>query len=84
MLNKELCKKCWKKREEQLQLEKSLSGWSSFNEKCWEIEGTVRCPPFSCIKNGENRTRYITDNPPSKCPFLLEHILNNQGKKENK
>jgi len=65
MLNKECCKKCHQNEY--------LGGWMKFDEQRWEIEGEVCCP-LECPKKGESNIR-ITDKPPNKCPFYLEHVI---------
>jgi len=65
MLNKKLCIKCWKNIP--------YNGWMKSDEKRWN-EGEVICP-FKYREKRESTYRDITDNPPSKCPFMLEYIL---------
>jgi len=65
MLKKEICKKCWNKKGE----------WIDFDELRWK-EGYVWCPD-DYVDRGKY-IRYITDKPPSKCPYLLEYALINQ------
>jgi len=74
MLNKELCKKCWNEYGK-------YPGWQEFDEECWEEKRYIYCPP-EYLEEERNTRRSITAQPPSKCPYLLEYVLNNQGKKE--
>jgi len=74
-LNKELCVNCWTKIGKEV-YGKSI-GWVRWDEIRWD-EGTVRCPD-EYLGKGNNDIK-ITDKPPNNCPFILEHILNNEDK----
>jgi len=74
MLNKELCKKCCKKNKEKMRSPFSIS--ALIRESCWK-NGYIDCPS-DYVEKEETIVRYITELPPSKCPFFLEHILTNQ------
>ena len=65
MLKKELCKKCWNK---------TRVSWSIGIEKFWITKGKVYCPS-QYLGKGEGTTRSMTGEPPSKCPFFLEHVI---------
>jgi len=68
-LTKKLCEKCWIKR----------FGLIGFDDRYWE-DGYIWCP-LEYLGTEDQEQRKITEPPPSKCPFILEHILTNQ--KEN-
>jgi len=68
MLKKELCKKCHQNL--------FALGWVESDEIRWE-ERWVICPD-DYVEREENRTRYITAQPPTNCPFLLEHVLSKE------
>jgi len=74
MLNKECCKKCWDIYAEPFDTEykRNALKWKRYDEKYWK-EGMIDCPE-KYIDFGKP-FRSITDNPPSKCPYFLEHIL---------
>jgi len=66
MLKKELCKKCKNSTD---------FGWVVMNDgSWWEREGEMWCP-YKYIEKGESNPRKITDKPPSRCPFYLEHVI---------
>jgi len=78
MLNKELCKECWKKYIQEILLV-GISGnlpsvWNGFEQIKLDARNEVRCPVIY-IKKEESLVRKRTDKPPSKCPFYLEHIV---------
>jgi len=64
MLNKECCQKCWNS---------TYFSWTEFDEIRWK-ERMVYCPPKYRDKR-KSVYGNITDRPPIKCPFILEHIL---------
>jgi len=64
MLTKKYCQKCWD----------NTGCWGWINEKQWEEKGVVCCP-MKYLTKGENTRKLITEQPPSKCPFFLEHII---------
>jgi len=66
MLRKELCIKCHQNI--------FTSGWHKSDEKYWKEIGHVFCPSIY-LGREEFNIRKITDKPPSKCPFFLEHII---------
>jgi len=70
-LIKKLCQKCWG----------SITDieWIDIDEISWD-NGIVECPEQYIGEEDEKALRKITDHPPSKCPYLLEQILN-QGNK---
>jgi len=70
MLNKKICKRCWNKIAEE--------GWDEFDERFWK-RGYVFCP-LDYVEKGETLETKITEQPPSRCPFFLEHIISNQEK----
>jgi len=73
MLKKKICKQCWNKGHE---ISGKRYGWNISDERSWK-EGWIYCPPEYIEKEWivyRNR-RNITGEPPSKCPFLLEHII---------
>jgi hypothetical protein len=65
MLNKDICKKCYKKKR-----------WyfNSDVENDWENIKIIRCN----METKEDFWRYISIlcPPPQYCPYRLEHILN--------
>jgi len=67
MLKKECCKRCWNSTD---------YGWDESDEGWWK-EGVICCP-YKYIGKGEPLWISIIEKPPSKCPFFLEHVLNNQ------
>jgi len=71
-LIKKLCKKC---------ISNVYGKWVKGDELWWKEDRKVICPDEYTEEDGENNYRNITDGPPNKCPFLIEHILTNQGKK---
>jgi len=76
MLNKELCKKCWKplnEAHESLDASYERFGWFKFDEKQWK-NGKVRCPA-KYTEKGESPFRNKIDNPPGKCPYFLEQLI---------
>jgi len=73
MLKKELCIRCWKDYYESYIHQCGLYG------KDWKERTYIHCP-IIYLGKGECNVRPITDKPPSKCPFLLEHIITNQEK----
>jgi len=68
MLKKELCIKCWK----------NTCFWNNEDEWIWK-EGWINCP-LRYTRIGETTNRKIINKPPTKCPFILEHILSNEDK----
>jgi len=68
MLKKKLCKRCWNSI--------FLDGWNEYDEWLWEKE--IVCCPGKYLTKGEGDERKITKEPPTNCPFILEHILTNQ------
>jgi len=72
MLNKKYCVKCWNEYDK-------TNGWTNGDEKRWNgKEGLLMCPGRYTTPL---HTRKITKEPPTKCPFILEHILTNKGNK---
>jgi len=69
-LNKEYCKKCWKKAAVGY---KGKYGWIFADKILWDAV-EIECPS----DYEESIDRKITTEPPPKCPFILEHILNNE------
>jgi len=67
MLKKELCQICWNKV--------GWSGWMTVDETNWK-KGYIDCPYM--YREEAYRLREITGKPPTKCPFILEHILSNE------
>jgi len=68
MLKKEYCKEC---------RESMYHGWYEFNERWWKL-GYIICPD-DYREIGESNMRKTKDQPPTKCLFLLEYVLDNQG-----
>jgi len=80
MLKKELCIKCWNKGHYQYG---EIWEWVEYDERLWE-KGGIDCPEkYAENIEGEpgNSTRRITEPPPENCPYALEYLLDNQGKK---
>jgi len=75
MLKKKICKKCWNKGYI-ANGEKLI--WAGFDDENWKL-GMIYCPK-EYREKGKKPERKITEPPPIKCPFLLEHILT-QGNK---
>jgi len=69
MLKKKFCKKCWKKS-----WHPPLPGIHEYNEHGWEEQGEICCPSRHVTKD-ESMFRDISDKPPKKCPFFLEHTV---------
>jgi len=80
MLIKKLCIKCQNNIADSFddKVTRENLRWDKLDEKIWN-RGDVLCP---IEYEGESRYRYITEGPPINCPYLLEYVLNNQGKKE--
>lgn len=74
MLNKNMCKKCYidgRKKE----YPNSIKDWEkSFNGR-WERD-IVLCPFASVFEKVDELD--IDENPPDKCPYVLEGILLNE------
>jgi len=66
-LKKKLCMRCWENS-----VGKSV-GWAASDERRWK-EGCVWCP-MDFQSNREYNPRSITEPPPNKCPFYLEHVI---------
>jgi len=64
MLKKEYCKKCWENED----------GWTEHDEKEWN-NGVVWCPFQHKKKYYDWEKIKITEEPPNRCPFLLEHVI---------
>lgn len=63
-LNKEICKNCLGPL------------WSETTEEFWNEYGIL-----SCVKTiGKEFWRLITNNTPTDCPFILEHLMKEQEK----
>jgi len=73
MLNKYYCHKCWNKIHI---INGEICGWVKSDKGRWK-EGYVWCPAMY-IKEGETIDRKITEQPPTNCPFLIEHLLSNE------
>jgi len=71
MLKKECCQKCWRKVIKKRGWE--IDGWIKDNKKNWHMEG-IYCPDDG-LEAEEKSYRKITEEPPSKCPYYLEHII---------
>ena len=69
MLNKELCKRCWKEYDYQQREEKGWLDWDEEAEKDWK-KYLVLCP--------ETYWARVDEKPPSHCPYELEHIVGTQ------
>jgi len=67
MLNKECCKKCWKKTI------KEVYGWFEDDDLDWE-KGKIFCPE-EYVEEEESQYRKITQLPPENCPYYMENIL---------
>jgi len=63
-LKKELCIKCWDSNKI------GRYGWCEWDETNWK-NGVIECPE----KYIEEYDKRDIKEPPSKCPFMLEHIL---------
>jgi len=72
MLNKKLCKKCWKKTGKEMYGWEEESAWTGCDEFDWK-EGWIECPNYYIEK--EESLRKITEQPPIKCPYYLEHVI---------
>jgi len=68
-LTKKLCKKCWENIPD--------NRWMESDKKRWN-EGLIMCPIE--YREGYRAFRYIIEEPPENCPFILEHILTSKGK----
>jgi len=66
-LKKECCRKC---------LSKVNRKWIEYEYIQWR-QGYIYCP-IQYVEPGETTYRNIKDEPPIKCPFMLEHILSNE------
>jgi len=75
MLKKKLCVKCWNNYAKSFNEEKVCLRWNKDDEECWKRR-VICCP--NKYKEKENNPRYITEQPPDNCPFMLEHILSNE------
>jgi len=62
-LKKELCEKCWGRIS---------GGGFEIDEKYWE-EGKTYCPSKYAEKKYTERN--IKEQPPERCPFILEHTV---------
>jgi len=71
-LNKKICERCWNKAGKEIYRWK-VGGWQEYDEDQWK-DGYIECPS-EYVELGNYNTRKITDEPPSKCPFILEHII---------
>jgi len=65
-LTKKLCIKCHKVNVK--------CDWTFYCDDKWEKWGWVIWTAM-CLGEKDYRERNITGEPPSKCPYLLEHIL---------
>jgi len=71
MLKKKLCQKCWEKviRDRGMK-------WT-YSEEWWKEKVIMLCP-LQYREKGETGWRSMTEQPPTKCPFLIEHILSKE------
>ena len=69
MLNKELCKKCYSKYY-------SHYRWTDHDNLRWTIDKIVWCP---ISKFGSSESNLITDDPPNRCKYKLEHLVLGQN-----
>jgi len=76
-LIKKLCIKCWNKGH--MVLSGDELGWTDWDEGNWK-NGYITCPTEYKDK-GKNTKRKITKEPPTNCPFILEHVLTSQKRK---
>ena len=77
MLNKEVCSKCWNAR--MISLNGTHIGWLSIDDEHWK-KGWVTCPTEFVDKVSSGK-RLIDQEPPDKCPYVLEHIVSDQDAK---
>ena len=70
MLDKIMCKRCFEKE--------GAARWNGTDDKEWELGG-VWCPVNIILGElGKGLTRLTTSNkrePPSGCPYVLEHTV---------
>jgi len=66
MLKQELCKRCYEKVYK-------WNRWNENDEELWKEE-YVWCP-LDYVGKGERSRRETTEQPPSNCPFILEHTI---------
>ena len=69
MLNKTVCKYCYEKTFPP----DSEWAWTAYYEKNWEINNSIFCPNYG-FRTGTK------EPPPDECPYILEHVLYNDGK----
>ena len=71
MLNKKICERCYEKQATLFEVNnESLDDWKNYLSENWEKGETC------CIRYREKFGFVnINDNPPSWCPYKLEHIV---------
>jgi len=71
MLNRKICKRCYNKYSPML--------WGTSMYNAWKRNNLVYCPMERDKTNGEHWAWISTkENPPTECPFALEHQLEMQ------
>jgi hypothetical protein len=65
MLNNKICRRCYNKRYTMAYL--FITDWEY---------GYVICPPNKSQVPMVAARTWIKDEPPSNCPYLLEHVIN--------
>ena len=74
MFKKEVCKKCKNDYAESFtNIQMTSMRWTEYEDKVWK-NGMVYCP-LQYTNKKEEQTRDIIDEPPSKCPYVLENTV---------
>jgi len=73
MLKKECCIKCINETVDFEGGWKFIRKWEKFDEENWK-RWIVYCP-LKFVERGWSNISFRKDEPPSKCPYILEHTV---------
>jgi len=82
-LCKEVCKVCLGRRDRLFV--GGTSGWTRADDHAWEVARLVQCPSaymdamdLNALQEGTS----VEGQPPSWCPYTVEHVVNEIADKE--